>query len=610
MKNPSGFAPSVLRLGVAALLAVGLMIPAMAQQSPSQPKGIPYDWSHHHMVFSNPGTFQDAMKNGTYDQWVRIVSDPRFQQQQMRRAARQWQASGVAAGNPDDLVLSPAKRLKRDWSMNMGSGGTVGADQYPAVFSAFTSAKCDSATQPDFAVFNTGLTGSGTQPSIFAYDNLYSSCSGTSPLIYFRYNTSGTITTSVAMAGDGVQMAFVQDVSGVANLVILKSKRNTAGTNAGLVTPTSVTAANYRTCTAPCMTEIALNGNPVDTYSSPYYDFSHDVLYVGDDSGILHKFQFIFNSGTPSEVSTGWPVNIDAAVGGSTTDPLTSPVYDSTSGNVLVFITGTADVNGAYLARVPAAGTTVTVSTQLGAGAGQGFIDGPLVDSTAARVYGFLDHLFVSSNAGIVQLTTTFASGNPGTTKTLGASTNSTSRFPYNGTFDNIYYSSGTPSSPSGNIYACGRAATANPTLYQIQILSNVMQTPAIGPALTTAAGAGINCSPVAEFFNTSSSVDWIFLSVTGNNKTTSPISCPSGTGCIMNFNVTLASGFGALKATTATSLEASGTSGIVIDNALGGTGDSNVYFSPLADQTCTGNGSIGSNGVGGCAIQASQAAP
>ena len=47
------------------------------------------------------------------------------------------------------------------------------------------------------------------------------------------------------------------------------------------------------------------------------------------------------------------------------------------------------------------------------------------------------------------------------------------------------------------------------------------------------------------------------------------------------------------------------GTSGMIIDNTLGDitvTGDSEIYFTTLTDQTCATSG-----GTGGCAVQASQ---
>jgi hypothetical protein len=31
-----------------------------------QGRGVPEDWSHHHLIFSNPGTEEDAIANGTH----------------------------------------------------------------------------------------------------------------------------------------------------------------------------------------------------------------------------------------------------------------------------------------------------------------------------------------------------------------------------------------------------------------------------------------------------------------------------------------------------------------------------------------------------------------
>jgi hypothetical protein len=71
---------------------------------------------------------------------------------------------------------------------------------------------------------------------------------------------------------------------------------------------------------------------------------------------------------------------------------------------------------------------------------------------------------------------------------------------------------------------------------------------------------------------------------------------------------VTSASGWGSSKTPTATADAASGTSGVVVDNALSGA--SNIYFSPLANGTCAGNGTTGSGASDGCATQAFQAGP
>jgi hypothetical protein len=75
-----------------------------------------------------------------------------------------------------------------------------------------------------------------------------------------------------------------------------------------------------------------------------------------------------------------------------------------------------------------------------------------------------------------------------------------------------------------------------------------------------------------------------------------------------MSFTVTSTTGWGTGKATASTALQTGGTSGIVIDNNVTSPSGSQVYFSPLGSQACTGN-SAGTAGIGTgpCAIQASQ---
>ncbi len=98
----------------------------------------------------------------------------------------------------------------------------------------------------DFAIYNTGLAGSGSQASIVAYDNLYTSSCG-NPTAYWAYNTGGTIFNSVILSSDGTQVGFVQSVSGVATLVLVKWKAGTGSVTAP-VTPNIVTNAGYRAC--------------------------------------------------------------------------------------------------------------------------------------------------------------------------------------------------------------------------------------------------------------------------------------------------------------------------------------------------------------------------
>ena len=214
------------------------------------------DWTRHHVIFSQPGTVDEAMRNGTYDRLLKIANDPRYAMQQLKRsgAGPEIQAAPEPAPaevepmlNPDttgeaeapaETVTSPTEgdfpggvlprglaraliphrsqqsqflsefpeaavspnarkrmnRFRKDWSETEGNNGTAGLGNFPATFTS-TSANCTA----DFAVYNTGLAGSSSQANIIAFNQLYSGCSPRS-LTYWAYDTGGTAATSVALS--------------------------------------------------------------------------------------------------------------------------------------------------------------------------------------------------------------------------------------------------------------------------------------------------------------------------------------------------------------------------------------------------------------------------
>jgi hypothetical protein len=197
-------------------------------------KGIPTDWTHRHLVFSQPSDPQALDK---------VHQEPRYWVQQIQRsraaAAATSESDAVASVAASAQALKRRKKpkkipLKRDWSENLGSGAKVGAGMFPAKFSFSTST---TSCANDFVVFNTGLAGSASQPSIVAFNNLYkTTCGATVPTTFWAYNTGiGTAVTSVVLSFDGSQVAFVQGT----NLVLLKWLAN----NGSIASPV---APNHR----------------------------------------------------------------------------------------------------------------------------------------------------------------------------------------------------------------------------------------------------------------------------------------------------------------------------------------------------------------------------
>ena len=355
--------------------------------------------------------------------------------------------------------------------------------------------------------------------------------------------------------------------------------------------PPTVSNATYRACTAPCMTTIAFSGSPNDTNSSPFYVFAGtdaDVIFVGDDTGQVHKFTNVFN-GNPAEMTTGgFPVT--AAI-----EKLSGAIYNSAAGTVEVDASYDGTNNGARLHEIVVdAGTpTVTDSKILGATTSGGVncagttvasgtaltVDSPIVDAAAGTkgtVYVFIGNDGVATpNSAVYQFATGFAEHTCGSKSVVGTGSTTTGTPVYSGSFDAIYFASADPS-PSGNLYVCGNAG-GDPTLYRIPINSNAFGTVSTGPVLTTGAAT---CSPVTEFEN--GSTDRAYLSVTAAGKTASPISCPTASGCLMSFTLGATTPTG----TAAAVAESGGTSGIVVDNSAATSGASQIYFSTLTGAT------------------------
>jgi hypothetical protein len=241
-------------LAVATLLSTGA--PIFAQEPPAvsvsgtQVTGFPDDWSHHHVVFSNPGTEQEAIQGGRQAEWQKVVNDPRYVLQQLRRNSpvqgpaatdAEYRARWVSEASPRSAAsgtpgiglptsglngglsghsLRPIRGggvrqnrannggVNSDWNESVGTTTNSTAINYPAKWNLATaSASCTS----DFVIYPTGQAGISTQASIISYYNLYSSCvGGTVPSVDWAYYTGGTISLAPTFSLNGNQVAFVQ----------------------------------------------------------------------------------------------------------------------------------------------------------------------------------------------------------------------------------------------------------------------------------------------------------------------------------------------------------------------------------------------------------------
>ena len=182
----------------------GLVTGSTADVGPGN--GVATDWTHRHVIFSDPGTADEASQNDAYDRWLKITGDPRYTMQQLKRKGagsgrlavhlpireQEGFARGARISGGDEASVwpttaedfpggelprgitraperppSPSSPLKhvfpqagfhpkvtrttnlfqKDWSETVGNNGTTGLGNFPATFTR-TSASC----VDDFAV--------------------------------------------------------------------------------------------------------------------------------------------------------------------------------------------------------------------------------------------------------------------------------------------------------------------------------------------------------------------------------------------------------------------------------------------------------------------------
>jgi hypothetical protein len=496
----------------------------------------------------------------------------------------------------------------------------------------------------------TTLAGGAGEASIIAFNNIYSTqgnaggfCNQDGPSVMWSYRTStlgtpGGSVTSPVISGDGTKVAYVETSVSGAVLHLLKWKAGegaSVGDTAAPTTPLSAGQDWAANCPAgnSCIMNITFNGGAAaqDTNSSPFYNYNTDILYVGDNNGMLHKFTGVF-LGAPAEVITApWPMAVNG------TANISSPVMDNGSGNIfmgddsgrLSYVretgssTGTCNP-GSNGGVVPCLGNaTIQVGT------GGAITDAPLVDGTAGTV---LVANGTSTNAAaqrgtLVQASTSLATL---TTLAIGGNANPGAAI-HMGSFDNNYLNATVGSIPAtAHFYICGKdnAFLDRPAIYQLGfsaagVLNNSIGTPLTG--LVSASGEA--CSPITEIENLNDpggAKEWLFFSIGNLSNTVDPI--PSGSpcrtdqaGCLISLDIT--SGVwppsSALTATISLPANNTGsTSGIIVDNIadpLTSPEASSIYFT-LGGNSVSGTGNPGlpqcngHNGVG-CAVKLTQAA-
>lgn len=531
------------------------------------------DWSTSHWIYPGGGSVLDPAQ----------ISDPRMLHSWLashpawtRARTEAFQRAEMIA-NPQWNVLMRSRNASRiDWAMSLGPSGGMPVGEIPAKFNFDIHSTPDCTN--DFAVYVINATPSaGSQANIVAFNNLYSGsgvpfCGMANPTFMWSYAAgTGAITTSPVLSLDGTKVAFVDNELTGPPFAPLNAHFNVLTWAAGQgtdATTGSVAPGGGSTLTSLTFTDIPGNANcPVeqttDTNASPFIDYENDIAYLATDNGVLYRINGVFNS-TPT-VAYCTIVNINKA--------MTSPVFDSVSGNVFV-----SDGQLLY-AFTPGANsfTQVGPPVALGSPVAHSINQSPMVDAANGWVYTFAGTETTGTNAAVAQVKADLSSS---TIATMGDAT--TSNYILDGQFDNHYYTTG-PTGAHATMYACGTqigSGGADPSLYAFSFTgAGVLNPTAImsdNRSITTGATAG-SCAPLLEIFD--GTFDLLFVGVSGADQVTSwGIGTPLANGAVPTHTQAGQTG---------------GTSGFSVDNISGDPQASSIYFGTLAPGTTqcgTGN--------------------
>jgi hypothetical protein len=410
---------------------------------------------------------------------------------------------------------------------------------------------------------------------------------------------NGVATTRTSGSGRNFRVNILTVDGSPAHFHVLAWKAGD-GQNAGnlqsVLSPKTITTFSP-TNPAPgsgAATDLALGSSITgsDTLSSPFVDYTSDKAYVGNDDGVLYRIKDVFcSSGNPDCSGTSQPApSLDTTwgSGGAVTvcsGTLTAPIVDFVTGDVYV---GCSDgklygfkPNGAPL---PTPSVTVGNGSALG-----GIVDPPIVDGVDGFVYAVSGSN--GANAVLVQASTSLGTH---TTMPVGGAGVFNIHEP---AFSNAYYTS--PTASGALIYVAAYNNAGNEIElygYCFNASSGVLANcPGLSPAgpqtaiLNPSPGSQLEYSPLTEFYNSTTSNDWLFVSVLQNRNPNVGL-----------FNV---NSFPASATLAASTQEGSGTSGMVIDNNSSSAQASSIYFGAFNT-----TGTCGAGGAGGCAVKLTQA--
>ena len=347
MKSQKNRRALVMAVLTAAALAISLAAPAAAQSN-GERSGVVDDWSHHHLVYSNPGTLADAMRNGTVDKWYKIVNDPRFQMAQRGRVLPQHRPART--GNDP---------ITKDWSEAITSAGVAAS-----ATGTFSAEPTSGATLT--------ITGLGNTLVLTASSSTSGSCrfsSGRSTVNFARSSTTNTNATNLAAlintSGCGSVVGVGATAPGNGEVQITAATPGVAGNSITLLASSTFdigwTTTSYLSGGAA---GVQPNAFPAKfSFSAARASCSDYVIYPTGAAGAANAANLVAYTNLYAGDCTGAVPSVDWAynTGGTVT---TSPIL-SADGAQVAFIQVTGSTASLVMLKWAASGGTIGAPTTL-----------------------------------------------------------------------------------------------------------------------------------------------------------------------------------------------------------------------------------------------------
>ena len=287
-----------------AAIVIGLVV-VRATNAQDGPVHMATDWSHRHLIFSQPHSLMDGFK---------LSGNPRYVQQWVRRNAEKKRSGHGGVGDQPQT-----NGIQGDWNVYLGNLGTVGAGNYPAKFSFDITAASCTAPQPDFIVYNTSLAGSDT--AVAAIDtgtfsaratagSTITITNGPNTLVMIENGTNSNLAAGIgtfSRAGGGLgatNLATAINIAGNGSFV------GVSATSAGaVVTVTAATAGivgnsiTVQSATSPASNFTWTFSNFVNGASGVATIAAFDNLYSGC-TGTVPSPYWAYNTGTGATAAT------------------------------------------------------------------------------------------------------------------------------------------------------------------------------------------------------------------------------------------------------------------------------------------------------------------